>query len=850
MIVVTVRSDSVSPFAVMPCRAFSLGRYVGYSSANYLMYFAATASDSIIGLARHRLCAGSCAGCNGSVSGFDCIAAGFQSIQPYSVTLNGDTLSKRTFILAATMTVATALAGQAPVDSDTLHSTREPGGDGLSGPDTSSSQRPSLRTKALAATSKARKSIQWKSLQRDSLGRKLLQAKPTGMVELGGLHGAVPFAWQGQSPWNAYAKGALGLDLLGAPLQVTFDLGTDLPIRGQRNRIRIAFDPGRAALMQRWSDAYDTRASSAKLDSLEQQKASAQRRVDGTAARLAALIAARARQIVADSVAKAQGNVLPPADSLPDASLPAVGQPAFNDSLRPELGKAPMPEVLAQQRIDSLSGLLDRQKRALAQTETALEKGKHAHEQKLAHSRFGADKKPLARRVAQGLRRFELGSCAPEGTGYLINGVNLQGASFTYAQKELYFSFDHGRILDDAALDANPSAGQLRMLHQSLFMADARDLNPRRITALRVGYGLPEGTHAHLGFLRGSRFDHPPGAGAPADERHKLLNHVVEVNLGLEVLKGHQLRLVYARSVVGPRNASGEGDEQGAAPSDLFSREQRPAEAIKLTWESDFRKSGTRVGLEGRSVSPWFQSYGVGFLRSGAKAGELRVDQSLGQRVRLRARGVLEERVVIGESSDRQLLIQRGQIAIQLKPARTMSLQISYTPVHAGWRDAHGPSTFNQAITGSLHIRERVRASVLSGQAAVSWLQWNSSDGGHGGALTPTAGAQLALGEQWSLSATWTALLPIGADTLTALNNIGVQAGWRSTKGWAVEAGVQFAQDDGPAWLAELRKGILKGMDIGARSQRFANYPQFQGGDAIEPATTDHTFTLFLRYQW
>lgn len=681
-------------------------------------------------------------------------------------------------------------------------------------------------------------------------------AKPSGSLEIGGIHGTVPFSYAQGNLWNAYAKGAIGLDLLGAPLQVIFDLGTDLPISGQRNKIRFAFDPGRAALNERWNDARQLHDAKAKLDSLQGQQALLQRGIEGTKARLRAEREARSRAL-ADSIAQQ----VPSLDSL--TTVPAFAQPTATDSLfNPSdgqtitastpnsvagFGKVPQSSA-SQTRIDSLEQQLRAQETRMRSMQEKVAQAKQAAGLKGAITRAGIEKAPLAQRIAQGIRRFEIGSCTPEGSDFLINGITLQGISFTYAHKDLFLAFDHGRTLDDAARDAAPISNRLRQLHQSLFMADTRDLNPRRITDLRIGFGDAEGTHAHIGLLRGTRFDHPAGSNASPDSRFAMRNHVAEVDAGVEVKKGHSARFIYARSATGPL-ANAENDaQQDDQSSSLFSNDPR-AEAMKLSWTSDFRRIGTRVALEGRRITPWFQSYGLGFLRPGSRAGELRLDQSLGARARLRAKGSAEERTSTVEDGERSMIIQRAQLALQLRPIRTLSVTASYAPVRTHWTDGENPALRSENYTLGANLRERWRKTVVTANATLSLYQWTTSEV-QGGAWNGTAGASIAMGKRCTLGGQWTMLRGTTTDTIPTATNIGVNIGYRSDKGLSIDASVQFPDAGAVAWHAEARQVLRKGFSIGFRSQRYPDHPELQGGDALVPPTTDQAFTLFLNYQW
>lgn len=702
-------------------------------------------------------------------------------------------------------------------------------------------------------------------------------AKPTGSIEAGGSYGAVPFALDNGNPWNAYAKGRLGLDVLGAPLSVSFDLGTDLPIRGQRNKISIGFDPSRAAINSRWADAQQLHAAQAKLDSLETQQAQAQRSVDGAKARLTAELARYATEKAKQALllAKDSARTLAPEDGNGPAQIPAAVQAgeqarsAALDNLHSaeQVRKHASPDSSArkagaykdrfdsatasateqQRRIDSLTQTVNVQEAKLREVQERVTDARRITDRSKALTRKGMERAPLAQRIAQGLRRFEIGSCTPEGSEFLINGTTLQGVSFTYARNDLFVAFDHGRTMDDAALDAVAHAGRLRQLHQSLFLNDASELNPRKLSDLRVGYGTPEGTHAHVGLLRGTRLDHPAGSVEQADASFVLRNLVAEIDAGVEVAKGHATRVIYARSSTGPLHATA-ADGAHQTGTGLFEGDAR-AEAIKARWSSEFRRLGTRITAEGRRITPAFQSYGVGFLRAGSRAGELRIDQRIGERWRIRANGLLEERTALTTETPRVMLLRRGQVGVQAKLLRTITGHASYAPVLATWANGNGPDMLSRNYIVGATLRERWRGTVLTINSTSSYYQWASA-GAHGSAWNQNATANLSLGPKWSLGGQWMMLQPAQNDTLASVTNIGAQASYRSTKGFTADAMMQWPDTGAPAYLIEVRQPLRKGMAIGARTQRFANYPQVQGGDALAPVASDQAHTLFITLQW
>ena len=671
------------------------------------------------------------------------------------------------------------------------------------------------------ATGHTHRSVHMRSLQRT-----------TGAIEVGGIHGAVPFAVEGSGLWNAYAKGALGVDVLGVPLGITFDLGTAAPIRGQRNKVRFAFDPVRAANLDRWSDAHQLNNANTILDSLEVERAGLQRQLAGQEARAAAL------HTLALSTALPQM----PVDTMMPGEIPLTA-PAVEHSVHtPD-------QVLLLQRADSLDDAAQRTRAKLDRINADVEQARQAAGRAHALAEAGKDGAAFPVRFARGIRRLEIGTCTPRGSEYLINGTTLQGVSFEYAHKELFLAFDHGRSFDDSWRNTDPVANDLMRLQQSLFFADARDLNPKKLTDLRTGFGAVDGTHAHVGYLYGSRLDLPAGVSASTMDGPKLINHVVEVDLGYQVKPGHALRVVHARSIVSMQgDADASADEQTSA-GDLFRTGADAASALKATWTSDLHRLGTRIELEGRSISPWFQSFGVGFIRTGSRAAEMKLEQRIGERMRLRAKGTTEERTILRTDEEQHMHVQRGQLGLVWKPLRTLSINASYLPVLVRWEGLTPNTSLSTCYVAGADVRERWRKFVLTLNATTSLYTW-SAEGNEQQVLNQNASATLMNGERWTIGMQWTALTSIGTDTVPNAANTGATVGYRTTTGWSLDASAQAPDNDRMAWSCVVRKTLAQRLTIALRAERFAHYATYYNNTDPTLPVTDQAWTLSLAYQW
>lgn len=101
--------------------------------------------------------------------------------------------------------------------------------------------------------------------ERNHVDAAAMRARTKGRLEFGGIYGQVPFASESTGPWNAFAKGNVSVNMLGIPVGVLFDVGTDVPVRGQRNTLRFSFDAPRALETEQWNDAHQLHRLTGRL---------------------------------------------------------------------------------------------------------------------------------------------------------------------------------------------------------------------------------------------------------------------------------------------------------------------------------------------------------------------------------------------------------------------------------------------------------------------------------------------------------------------------------------------------------------------------------------------------------
>lgn len=671
---------------------------------------------------------------------------------------------------------------------------------------------------------------------------KKVRARTKGHLEAGGVYGAIPFTLPGSGPYNGFTKGEVSFTGLGMPFGIVFDLGTDQPVRGQRNSLRLVFDPPALLNQERWQHAHALHAQQRQLDSLEALQAVERRRVAGLLARL------NASPIPAPP---ATDTVHAGAAQLVD-SLPSVPEQPVGNTMDAALIEPPttLPYSSTQ---DSLHARLEQATDRAAQLDSLVQRQKDLVQREKALVNAAADPNGVIGHLSKGLKRFELGSCAPNTSEFLINGVNFQGISFEYAHKDFFFSFDRGRSFDDTWRNTDPVANDLSRLQQSLFLRDVQDLAPKKLTAVRLGFGSAEGTHVHVGYLHGRRPDLPIGMTGTTNAIADLINHVLELDGGHAFTKQHTLRLVYARSLV-TSTLPVQGEDEDARPDlgDLLNAPRPGAEALKVRWTSELNRIGTRIELEARRTGDHFQSFGLGFVRNGSRAGEIRWDQRFGKRVRLRSRGVLEERTLPSSDRPGTMSIRRASSMLLLTPTRSISLRFGASPTYI---TAHPGSvtsgnTFNNTWSTGGTWRKRWRKTTVSADLDASLFTWAVPERSAQQALNHTATIAIEHAQRWSLGATWANMRHLGSDSAATTMNTSIRGAYRTNKGLQAEGTLQIPSGARCGWNAAVRRTLNEHWSIKLESSRWARLDTYLSTIDGFHLNDAYTWTLSFIYLW
>lgn len=657
-----------------------------------------------------------------------------------------------------------------------------------------------------------------------------------GNIEVGAVHGSLPFTLPSASMNNAFVRGQLSLGSRRFPIGVVFDLGTDQPVRGQRNRIQFQFDAPKMLKAERWEQADQLHQAEQGLDSLKTAQSHYRRQLAGVEAKIRAYEeqellempeSAQTKTNLTDSIG------LPATPVVPEDELPGLDGTRMTtlDSLRNTL-----PGM--HERQTGLDSLVIKQEK-LVQRAKAL-------------ASLSSEKRGRLQELAQGIRRLELGSCAPSSSEFLLNGLNFQGVSFEYAHKELFLAFDHGRSFDDTWMNNDPVYQRLRQLHQSLFLREAQELSPKRISVLRTGIGTPEGSHAHIGFLRGIRGDIPlgyPVTGTPALE---LTNHVIEVDLGHVFFKRHTLQIIYARSVtMGGLGMDETVGAESTSVGDLFNDKTKNNEAMKAKWISDLIRTGTRLSAELRSIDHQFHSFGIGFIRNGSRALEVSIDQRINERMRLRGRATKEERTIPSSGTDGIFSIQRASVALQWNVSRALRLRSSYTPssITPAGPMATTATTRNHVLTSGGSWRKRWKKTTLTADVDASAYWWTQA-GLASEAVNLMIGTGVDHGERLTLRYTRNALARTDSASIPAVVNHTMMIGYRTRKGLTLDTSGQMANDGAFGWRLNVQHRLTERTTIRAEGNKMPRFDKYLSTIDGSNLNDVYTWTFAIQYLW
>ena len=153
--------------------------------------------------------------------------------------------------------------------------------------------------------------------------------------------------------------------------------------------------------------------------------------------------------------------------------------------------------------------------------------------------------------------------------------------------------------------------------------------NSRKIAAMKFGIGKKEGSHFYAGFLYGLGL---PSYVSASTQTTVEKNLVVELDGRIALNKSNSLDLIYGKSALYQQDGSIVINSENSGSQSLLSKYRSNGGLVRFT--SQIKKTKTKITATGKIVDPFFNSYGVGFMRSDNIRYELKVDQDLTSKIK------------------------------------------------------------------------------------------------------------------------------------------------------------------------------------------------------------------------
>jgi hypothetical protein len=275
------------------------------------------------------------------------------------------------------------------------------------------------------------------------------------------------------------------------------------------------------------------------------------------------------------------------------------------------------------------------------------------------------------------IQKFEIGLCYPNYSQFLINGTPLKGINIEWQNKQFFGAISYGKTLNNLFVSNDVLQYNLNATSNLLNYFNFNQLNGgRRIIAMKGGFGQKEKSHLFIGLLYGKGLVSYQTISSENENSPKEHNYVVEIDARIKE-KQHALDFNYAKSylsqvgstvtdVINPINA--------ILNTDLRSH----AALIKHTFS--ISKTNTQISSMIRWVDPNFKSFGVGFIRSDNMRYEIKLDQTMGSKLKFSVLYKYEQDNLLKLYISQNTLQTLG-IHANWKITKRMTARLGYTPV-------------------------------------------------------------------------------------------------------------------------------------------------------------------------
>ena len=470
---------------------------------------------------------------------------------------------------------------------------------------------------------------------------------PHGTISVGYDYGFLPYTVNTSAPASAIkTEGLIEADIFNIPLDISYFYTTQKNLIGLNNYFRISYNA------DRYKEKLNNKLGG-KLDSYKNNLGQLNTRKQQLMQKMAYadyLSSINPDKWPVDSFANKNpvsvpnlkldtGEIAVDPIKLDTAGFIASATDTLkNDPYYKKADSIQRQSILYKNKVDSVAKLYDVYKNKYTLLNDSIKKlqNKIDELESLNQSPSSySQKSPYLNKIQNflsGVKKMEVGLCYPAYSTFLTNNIPVRGINFEYQKNNRLFAFTYGTTVSSLLYSNRNIEGFLQNIRNSYNYFDVNNLSAgRKIFSAKFGVGQKEGDHFFAGLLIGkSASTYFPATSEISTPTSVESNLVLEADIRRKLSKNTTLDVVLGKSSV--QDADLNMNTLRTAAKELFSNYRSYALLVKLKTSIPATKSNLNFSV--RWVDPFFNSFGIGFIRSDNMRYEAKLDQPLGKLLR------------------------------------------------------------------------------------------------------------------------------------------------------------------------------------------------------------------------
>ena len=323
-----------------------------------------------------------------------------------------------------------------------------------------------------------------------------------------------------------------------------------------------------------------------------------------------------------------------------------------------------------------------------------------------------------------GIKKMDIGLCYPAYSTFLANNIPVRGINLEYQKNNRFFAFTYGTTVNTLLFNSKSVDRVLQNVKNSYNYFDANNLSAgRKILSAKFGIGEKDGDHLFVGFLLGKGYTtySPPNSNDITSQPVES-NLVLEADIRKKLLKNSSLDVVLGKSSLEQQDMNMATLQNEA--KELFSHYRSYAALVRVKTCIPTTKSNLTFTV--RWVDPFFNSFGVGFIRSDNLRYEIKLDQPLGKLFRYTVMTRYEEDNLLKLLNYRNTFYSMNNM-LAYKIKKGLMLRAGYTPL---LRNLNGDNIHQQnkssIVTGIITFLPKSRRVQMQFNISYNYYQVNT----------------------------------------------------------------------------------------------------------------------------